>query len=54
MSKYIPVYEYAEKNGIPRQNVYRWIREHKFNEGDIKTEIVTRERLRIRADAKPQ
>lgn len=52
MSKYISVYEYAKKNGIDSQNVYRWIRERKFKEGDTKLELVTRKRIRIKENAK--
>ena len=52
MSKYIPVYTYAKENGVAMQNVYRWIREHKFQEEDVRKEIVTKEVLRIKEDAR--
>jgi len=52
MSEFIPVHRYAKLKGVSTQNVYRWIREKKFDEKDIKIENVCRDRLRISAQAK--
>jgi len=51
MSKYIPVYEYAKKRGVTIQTVYRWIRERKLKDEDVKRETVTVERLKVKATA---
>ena len=51
MTKYIPIYEYAQNKGTSKQNVYRWIREGKLK--DIKKETVTVERLRINSEENP-
>lgn len=53
MNKYIPIYEYAKKLNTSKQNVYRWIREGKFSDNDIKKEEVTVERIRIKESARP-
>ena len=52
MTKYIPVYEYAQNKSTSKQNVYRWIREGKINKKDIKKEEVLLTRIRIKKDAK--
>ncbi len=36
MNKFIPIYQYAKKRGISRQNIYRWIREGKIPKEKIK------------------
>lgn len=51
MSKYIPVHKYAKLKNTSVQNVYRWIREHKFNEGDVIKEEVNVVRIRVNEDA---
>ena len=51
MTKYIPIYEYAQNKGTSKQNVYRWIREGKLK--DIKKETVTVDRLRINSEENP-
>lgn len=50
MINYISVHSYAKKIGVKPQNVYRWIREGKFN-NLIKREIIEVERIRIQEDA---
>ena len=52
MNKYISIYQYAKKHGVKSQSVYRWIREGKFLEEDVKTEEVKLKRMRIKEDAK--
>lgn len=47
MNKYIPVHEYAKKKGTSVQNVYRWIRERKIKEDDVRKEVVEVVRIRI-------
>lgn len=44
---YIPVYKYAKDNNVSKQNVYRWIREHKIKPEDILIEEVVVKRIRI-------
>lgn len=34
--EYIPIYKYCEETKIPKQTVYRWIREGKLKEGEYK------------------
>lgn len=53
MSKFVPVYLYAQKKNIPKQTVYRWIREGKIKEEDIKREEITVTRIRVKADSNP-
>lgn len=52
MNKYISIFEYAKKHNTSKQNVYRWIREHKFNEEDIKKVVLEVRRIRIKDDAR--
>lgn len=35
-TKYIPIWEYCKKHNIPKQNVYRWIREGKLPKESFK------------------
>lgn len=51
MNKYISINEWAKKKGIKAQSVYRWIREKKFDEKDIKRIKVVKEYLNINLDA---
>lgn len=51
MNEFIPIYQYAKEKGTGIQNVYRWIREHKFKSEDVKEEEVTIKRIRIRREA---
>lgn len=40
-NKYIPIWEFAEKYGVTKQTVYRWIREGKIpKENTIEQEVV--------------
>lgn len=50
-NNYIPVYQYAKENKTSKQNVYRWVREGKFKEEDIKIEKITVERIFINKNA---
>jgi hypothetical protein len=50
--KYISIFEFAKKHETSPSNVYRWIRERRIKEEDVTVEKVTKERKRIRADAK--
>lgn len=52
MNKYISVHKYAKLKNTSVQNVYRWIREGKFNSEDVRKEEIISERLRINPDAK--
>ncbi len=36
--KYIPVWEFCKKYNIPKQNIYRWIRERKVEPENIRKE----------------
>jgi hypothetical protein len=51
---FVPVYAYAEQHNVSRQNIYRWIRERKFDEGDVQVieKVVTR--IKIKKDATPR
>lgn len=51
---FVSVHEYAKANNLKRQNVYRWIREHKFNDGDIATITKKVTRIVIKLNAKPK
>lgn len=51
MNKFIPIYEYAKLKNTSKQNVYRWIREHKFNADDLTLEKKEVTRIRINVDA---
>lgn len=51
---YIPIYEYCRREDTNRQNVYRWIRENKFNPEDIFVEEIVVKRIRIKNGAKPK
>ena len=53
MNKFIPIYEYIKRHNTSKQNVYRWIREKKFAEDDIKIEKVLVKRIKIKEDAEP-
>ena len=53
MNKFISVFQYAKHRKIKAQTVYRWIRERKFNEDDVKQEQVLVSRLKIKKDASP-
>lgn len=48
--RFIPIYQYCKNNNTSKQNVYRWIRERKINENDIKIEVRTVKRITIRED----
>ncbi len=48
MSKYVPVYEYAKAKNTSVQNVYRWIRERKIKEEDVKVEDIVTKRIRVK------
>ena len=50
-NKFIPVYQYAKQNNTSKQNVYRWIRESKFDSDDVKIETIMVERMFIKEDA---
>ncbi len=52
MNNFVPVYEYAKKNQVSLQSVYRWIREGKFKKSDIKVEKIITKRIRIAELAK--
>jgi hypothetical protein len=45
--KYIPVWEFCKKYNIPKQNIYRWIRERKIPEDKINKEEKMVQRLTI-------
>jgi len=47
MGKLIPIYKYAEKIGVPKQTVYRWIRENKIPAHNVKKISLVVERLVI-------
>jgi len=47
MTKLIPVYEYAQQQGISLQTAYRWIRERKIPEENVKKIEKTVTRLMI-------
>lgn len=49
---FIPIYKMADKNKIPRQNLYRWIREHKIAPEDVIRVKVTKEKLFIKENIK--
>lgn len=51
MSKFIPIYQYAEDNKISVQNIYRWIREGKVKKEDIQIKEIVKKKLMIREDA---
>lgn len=51
MNEFIPIHQYAKLKNTKIQNVYRWIREHKFKEEDIKLEEVLVKRIRINKNA---
>lgn len=53
MTKFIPVHEYIKKHNTTKQNVYRWIREGKFKDEDVKKVVIEVERIRLNKDAKP-
>lgn len=46
--EWLRIFEYAKLVGKPSQTVYRWIRERKINENDVKKIIVEVERMMIR------
>lgn len=52
MSKYVSAHEYAKNNKVKLQSVYRWIRERKFKDEDVKVEKIVVERIRINNSAK--
>ena len=54
MPNFIPVYVYAQKHGVKEQAVYRWLRERKFADDEIKKVKVEVQRIRIREDALPK
>lgn len=35
-NNFIPIYIYAKKHGIPKQTIYRWIREGKIKPENVK------------------
>lgn len=51
MNKFIPIHEYAKKKGTSVQNVYRWIRERKIKEEDVRKETIEVVRMRIKETA---
>lgn len=54
MSEFIPIYEYVKLNNISEQNVYRWIRERKFTDDEVRVDEVKVKRIRIKKNAKPK
>jgi len=54
MTKYIPIYEYAKQTGASKQNIYRWVRERKFDEDEVKVEEILVKRIKIKKGAKPK
>lgn len=50
-AKYIPLWQYAKKIGKKPEAIYRWVREHRFKEGDVKRVEKTVTRIVIREDA---
>lgn len=48
---FVPVHVYAKELGVPRQTVYRWIREGKIMPSDVKLQTKTVERIYIRRTA---
>lgn len=54
MNNFVPVYKYAQDNEVPKQTVYRWIREGKIRKEDIKIEEVVTKRIRINNNAQKQ
>ena len=54
MKNFIPIYKYAKLKSVSIQTVYRWIRERKLNQEDIKIEEVVVKRMRIEENAMPQ
>lgn len=53
MSDFVPVYEYAKKHQKSEQEIYRLIREGRFNPKDYMREEITKKVLRIKLSAKP-
>ena len=53
MSKFISIHQYAKKHGFKSQNVYRWIRERKIKEEDVRLAVIEVKRLQINEKAKP-
>lgn len=51
MNKFIPIYAYSKLKGVPRQNIYRWIREGKIPKDKFKIVNVVVRRIKIREDA---
>ncbi|MCX7911147.1 MAG: hypothetical protein N2505_06185 [Endomicrobia bacterium] len=50
---FIPVHKYAVKKNIPRQKIYRLIREHRLKEGvDYVRRKIEVERILVRKDLK--
>jgi len=45
--EYIPIYKYCELKKIPKQTVYRWIREGKLKDGECKIVEKTVKRILI-------
>lgn len=50
--KFVPVYKYAQDNGIQIQNVYRHIKEGRIPKESYKKIVVTKEKLVIDPDYK--
>lgn len=50
-SNFVPVWEFAETQGVAEQNVYRWIREGKFNPEDVEVVEKVVQRIMIRKGA---
>lgn len=51
MNNFLPIYQFTKLKGIPKQVVYRWLREKKLKRGEYKLEKVFVKRLRIKKDA---
>ena len=52
MTDFIPIYKWAKLNNTSKQNVYRWIREHKIPPEAIKKVVKQVERINIKSDFK--
>lgn len=50
MSKFLRIYEFADKKETSVQNVYRWIREGKIPKDKIRVVEVTVKRIEISED----
>lgn len=51
---FVPVHTYAKHLGVPRQTVYRWIREGKISASDVDVKTKTVERIYVRLPSKDE